>query len=104
MCDAFTNPSDGGTNAYHIAQHVRRIGTPSGLLGQLGTSRRGRGDQFELLCTWFLENDPVYANQTDEPTEEERWVQGPHQLKIQCSRQHREIVRFFLGVTMTHRR
>ena len=35
------------------------------LLNQLTSSAKERGDEFEHLCKWFLENDPIYATQLE---------------------------------------
>jgi superfamily II DNA or RNA helicase len=35
------------------------------LLNRLDASAKERGDEFERLCKWFLENDPIYATQLE---------------------------------------
>ena len=30
------------------------------------TNMKTKGDEFERLCTWFLQNDPVYSKQIKE--------------------------------------
>lgn len=35
------------------------------LLNQLTSSAKEQGDEFEHLCKWFLENDPIYATQLE---------------------------------------
>jgi superfamily II DNA or RNA helicase len=41
------------------------MGRLEGLLGQLDASPQARGREFERLCKWFLENDPLYGAQLD---------------------------------------
>jgi hypothetical protein len=41
------------------------MGRLADLLGQLDASPVARGHQFELLCKWLLENDPLYEAQLD---------------------------------------
>ncbi len=41
------------------------MGRLEGLLGQLDASPQAREHEFELLCKWFLENDPLYEAQLD---------------------------------------
>lgn len=35
------------------------------LLNRLDASKKERGDEFERLCQWLLENDPIYATQLE---------------------------------------
>ena len=37
------------------------IGGIANLLAQLSSNDKKKGDQFERLCKWFLENDPRFA-------------------------------------------
>jgi predicted helicase len=49
------------------------MGTLEGLLGQLDASPHARGREFERLCKWFLENDPLYGAQLDKVWLWEDW-------------------------------
>ncbi len=41
------------------------MGRLEGLLGQLDALPQARGREFERLCKWFLENDPLYVAQLE---------------------------------------
>ena len=43
------------------------------LLNRLDASKKERGDEFERLCKWFLENDPIYAIQLEKVWLWEEW-------------------------------
>ena len=49
------------------------------LLNRLGASKKERGDEFERLCKWFLENDPIYATQLEKVWLWDEWPErwGP---------------------------
>ena len=49
------------------------MGRLEGLLGQLDASPQARGHEFELLCKWFLENDPLYLAQLDKVWRCAKW-------------------------------
>ena len=39
------------------------MGTLAGLLGNLADGATTTGRQFEHICKWYLETDPIYAPQ-----------------------------------------
>ena len=46
-------------------EYVTAMGRLEPLLNRLDASAKERGDEFERLCKWFLENDPIYATQLE---------------------------------------
>ena len=59
------------------------------LLNRLDASNKERGDEFERLCKWFLENDPIYAIQLEKVWLWEEWPNrwGPDAGRILFGRQ-----------------
>ncbi len=49
------------------------MGRLESLLNRLDASKKERGDEFERLCKWFLENDPIYATQLENVWLWEEW-------------------------------
>ena len=41
------------------------MGQLASLLNRIDSPRKERGEEFERLCKWFLENDPIYATQLE---------------------------------------